>query len=269
MRLVALLCLTLAAPLMAAPEAPLLEPRLHLVTGSGAVTVSYVVLNAFKPSNVRIPGATLERWQFTTDDGVKRLELMLKLKAGQDLEWHTLEISNAKSKRSLEVGWSRAVWVDAAMTHPISFERIEQQFGRQLGQRPYWGVRIFNDSAQTVTLERLIYAPRSVSSGRIALQTRYDPEWFSRLGAWAANPDQALPGNSSIVGADSISLAVLPSRGFSLAILGLSFKPSSACKQPAARSSQPYLQPVLQYRVGRSAARLYPLPDTITALLCP
>jgi len=269
MKLVALLCLTLAGSLLAAPEAKLLEPRLQLVTGAGAVTVRYVVLNAFKPSSLRIPGVTLERWQFSTDDGVKYLELTLKLKAGEDLEWHTVEISDSKSKRMLEVGPSRVVWADAATSHPISFERIEQQFGAQLGQRPYWGVRIFNDSAQTVTLERLIYAPRSVSSGRIALQTRYDPEWFSRLGAWAANPDQALPGNSSIVGADSISLAVLPSRGFSLAILGLSFKPSSACKQPATRSSQPFLQPVLQYRVGRSAARLYPLPDTITALLCP
>lgn len=269
MRLVALLCLTLAAPLLAAPETALLEPRLQLVTGSGAVTVRYVVLKAFKPSSVRIPNATVERWQFTTEEGVQHLELTLKLNAGQDLEWHTLEISDAKSKRSLEVGPSRVVWADAAIPHPISFERIEQQFGAQLGQRPYWGVRIFNDSAQTVTLERLIYAPRSVSSGRIALQTRYDPEWFSRLGAWAANPDQALPGNSSIVSADAIRLEVLPSRGFSLAILGLSFKPLSACRTPSARSSQPYLQPVLQYRVGNSPARLYPLPDTITALLCP
>ena len=269
MRLVALLCLTLAAPLFAAPETKLLEPRIQLVTGSGAVTVRYVVLNAFQPSNVRILGATLDRWQFSTDDGVTYLELTVKLRTGQDLEWHTVEISDAKSKRSVEVGPSRAVWADAATKHPISFERIEQQFGRQLGQRPYWGVRIFNDSAQTVTLERLIYAPRAISSGRIALQTRYDPEWFSRLGAWAANPDQALPGNSSIVSSDAIKLEVLPSRGFSLAILGLSFKPLSACKQPAARASQPYLQPLLQYRVGKSAARMYPLPDTITALLCP
>jgi hypothetical protein len=269
MRLVALLCLMLAAPLMAAPEAALLEPRLQLVTGSGSVTVRYVVLKAFKPSSVRVPNTTVERWQFTTEEGVKYLELTLKLGAGQDLEWHTLEIVDAKSKRSLEVGGSRIVWADAATPHPISFERIEQQFGSQLGQRPYWGVRIFNDSNQKVTLERLIYAPRSVMSGRIALQTRYDPEWFSRLGAWAANPDQALPGNSSIVDANAIKLEVLPSRGFSLAILGLSFKPLMACKKPLARASQPYLQPVLQYRVGGGQARLYPLPDTITALLCP
>ena len=269
MRLAALLCLTLAAPLLAAPETALLEPRLYLVTGSAAVTISYVVLNAFKPSAVRIPGATLERWQLITEDGVKRLELTLKLKAGQDLEWHSLEVSDAKSKRTLEVGWSRAVWADAATKHPISFERIEQQFASQLGQRPYWGVRIFNDSAQTVTIERLIYAPRFVSSARIALQTRYDPEWFTRLGAWAANPEQALPGNSSIVGADAVKLRVLPSRGFSLALLGLSFKPLAACRSPLARASQPYLQPVLQYRVGSGTARLYPLPDTITALLCP
>ena len=269
MRLAALLCLTLAAPLLAAPEAALLEPRLQLLTGSGTVTVSYVVPNAFKISAVRIPGATVERWQFSTDDGVKHLELTVKLKAGLDLEWHTLEISDAKSKRSLEVGWSRIVWAAATPAHPISFERIEQQFGRQLGQRPYWGVRIFNDSAQTVTIERLIYAPRAVMTARIALQTRYDPEWFSRLGAWAANPDQALPGNSSIVDADAIGLQVLPSRGFSLALLGLSFKPLAACKSPTARASQPFLQPALQYRVGSGAARLYPLPDTITALLCP
>ena len=269
MRLVALLCLTLAAPLLAAPETKLLEPRLQLVTGSGAVMVRYVVLNAFQPTSLRIPGATLDRWQFSTDDGITYLELTLKLRTGQDLEWHTVEITNAQSKRSLEVGPSRALWADAATKHPISFERIEQQFGAGLGQRPYWGVRIFNDSSQTVTLERLIYAPRTVGSGRIALQTRYDPEWFSRLGAWAANPDQALPGNSSIVSAEAIKLEVLPSRGFSLAILGLSFKPLPACKQPAARASQPYLQPVLQYRVGNSPARMYPLPDTITALLCP
>ena len=269
MRLALLLALTIAAPLLAAPATSSLEPRLQLVTGSGAVTVSYVVLNAFKPSNVRIPGGTLERWQFTTEDGVKRLELTLKLKAGQDLEWHTLEISDAKSKRILEVGWSRALWVDAKLSHPISFERIEQQFGAQLGQRPYWGVRIFNDSAQIVTIERLIYAPRAVVSARIALQTRYDPEWFSRLGVWAANPDQALPGNSSIVGADAIGLQVLPSRGFSLALLGLSFKLLAACKAPSLRASQPYLQPALQYRMAGGAARLYPLPDTITALLCP
>ncbi len=269
MRLIALLCLTLAVPLLAAPEVPLLEPRLQLVTGSGSVTVRYAVLKAFQTTSLRIPGATLQRWQFTSDEGVKYLELTLKLGVGQDLEWHTLEISDGKSKRFVEVGPSRVVWADATNPHPISFERIEQQFGAQLGQRPYWGVRIFNDSAQTVTLERLIYAPRSVMSGRIALQTRYDPEWFSRLGMWAANPDQALPGNSSIVDANAISLAVLPSRGFSLAILGLSFKPLSACRTPLARASQPYLQPVLQYRVGVGRARLYPLPDTITALLCP
>ena len=269
MKLTVLLCLTLAGPLLAAPETKLLEPRLYLVTGSGTVTVSYVVLKAFKVSNVRIPGATLERWQFTTEDDLKHLELTLRLKAGQDLEWHMLEISDAKFKRTLEVGPSRAVWADAKTPHPISFERIEQQFASQLGQRPYWGVRIFNDSPQTVTVERLIYAPRSVSSNRIALQTRYDPEWFTRLGTWAANPDQALPGNSSIVSADAIKLEVLPSRGFSLALLGLSFKPLSACKSPAARASQPYLQPALQYRVGSGAARFYPLPDTITALLCP
>ncbi len=264
MRLVALLCLTLAAP-----ASPLLEPRMQLVTGSGALTVRYAVLKAFKPSAVRIPGATVERWQFITDDGVTYLELTLKLKTGQDLEWRSLEITDAKSKRSSQVGWSRVVWADATLPHPINFERIEQQFGAGLGQRPYWGVRIFNDSNQKVTLERLIYAPRSVSGGRIALQTRYDPEWFSKLGMWAANPDQALPGNSSIVSAEAIKLEVLPSRGFSLAILGLSFKPLAACRTPSARASQPYLQPVLQYRVGKSAARLYPLPDTITALLCP
>lgn len=269
MRLALLLALTVAAPLLAAPEAALLEQRMQLLTGSGAVTVRYVVLKAFKPSSLRIPNATVEGWQFTSDDSVKYLELTLKLKAGLDLQWHTLEIGDGKSKRTVEVGPSRVIWVDATLPHPINFERIEQQFGRQLGQRPYWGVRIFNDSPQTVTLERLIYAPRSVISGRIALQTRYDPEWFSRLGMWAANPDQALPGNSSIVNAEAIKLEVLPSRGFSLAILGLSFKPLTACKQPTARASQPYLQPVLQYRVGNGRARLYPLPDTITALLCP
>jgi hypothetical protein len=262
---------TLSSGAPAAAESGVLEPRMHFLVEPTEVQIAYTVRQAFTPASVRVPGLTVAGWTFSNIAGVRELRLRLRAAKSQDVEWHTVQITDAKTKRvrTLEVGASRVVFAGAASDHPLEFERIEQQFGRQLGQRPYWGVRLFNESAQTVTVLRLLYAPKASGTARVALQPRYDPNWFANLGAWAASPDLALPGGASLVDAERVGFQVLPARGFSMAILGLSFKPLERCRTQGVQMDAWALQPVIEYRVGSGAPRLYPLPDTITAPLCP
>jgi hypothetical protein len=267
---VALATLALAAP-PPAVERGVLEPKMHFVSGSGDLEVSYRVLKPFAASRLRVPGLAVRDWRVSNEAGEQRLTVRLRAQVGRDAEWQTVEITDRATKkvRVFEVGWSRALWSRDFQTGALEFERIEQQFGRQLAQRPYWGVRLFNDADQPVTIERLIYAPKGAITARVALQNRYDPNWFSDLGAWAASPTQTLPGGARLVDAERVGLSVLPSRGFSMAILGLSFQPSSVCQKPGVHMDTLALQPVIQYRVGASPSRYYALPDTITAPLCP
>ena len=155
--------------------------------------------------------------------------------------------------------------------YELGYERMEQQPSSRL----YLGLRIFNDSAQTVTVDKFIYAPSKVSANRVLVIPRYDGQWFSKLEDWVHGSGTPLPQDATLMDSSNWELKILPSRGFSAAIVASSFKPAFSClragvkRDPAKRVDSAVLQPVIVYRVSTGKTRRYPVPATILADLCP
>ena len=84
-----------------------------------------------------------------------------------------------------------------------------------------------------------------------------------------------LPQGATLMDSSNLELKILPSRGFSAAIVASSVKPAFSClragvkRDPAKRVDSAVLQPVIIYRVGTGKSQRYPVPDTILADPCP
>jgi hypothetical protein len=265
--------------LLSASAAPLergvLHPRVHLVHGSSGgdpMLVYYELAQPLTLKSLRVPGLPIKSWRFVTAFQKRNLEIELEVKPGLSTEWDRLEIvDGANRARSLFVAPSRALTVPERDRYEINYERMEQKPSSRL----YLGLRIFNDSAQVVTIDRFIYAPSAASTNRILVHPSYDPAWFNRLEVWSERTDNTLPQGSSLLNSEKLNLKIAPSRGFSAAIVGQSFKAGFSCaragvkRDPGKRVDSAYLQPLIQYRVGNGKPLLYPVPDAIIADLCP
>jgi hypothetical protein len=253
----------------------LLEPRVHLLqttmTGD-PLLVYYDTPSATQLTAVRIPGVAVSAWRFVTAFGKRSLELEIARRPGLNTEWDTLEVRDASgATRRVPVGPSRVTVLSERAQPDLSYERMEQEPNNRL----FLGLRIFNDAAAVVTVDKFIYAPSAASNAQVVVVPRYDSAWFDKLEAWGRQPGDPLPAGSSLVNANSMNLKILPSRGFSAAIVAQSFKPNFRCpragitRDPKKRVDSAVLQPFIVYRVGSGAPQIYPIPDTIIADICP
>jgi hypothetical protein len=261
--------------LLGNPASPL-EPRvhfLHAAISGDPMLVYYEVTAPFELKSVKIAGVPIKSWQFVTAFQKHSLEIELVTKPGLNAEWDRLEVIDSSGKpRALSVAPSRAMTVPEKPSYELDYERMEQQPSSRL----YLGLRIFNDSAQTVTMDEFIYAPFKVSANRVLVNPRYDGQWFTKLEAWVRGTGGTpLPQGARLMDSSKLRLKILPSRGFSAAIVAQSFKPAFSClragvkRDPQKRVDSAVLQPVIQYRVGSGKPQFYPIPDTILADLCP
>jgi hypothetical protein len=273
--LLGLLTLLNAAGATGAAERGVLEPRVHLVHGDpngDPILVYYEVKRPLELKSVNVPGLPIRSWRFVTAFSKRSLEIEIIPKAGLNLEWNALRVvDSANRQRTLGVAPGRAMTIPRRQAYEINFERMEQQPSTRL----YLGLRIFNDAAQPVTIEKFIYAPSAAATNRILVQPRYDKAWFTQLETWTKQNGSALPEGSSLMNSNALNLTILPSRGFSAAVVAQSFKPEFSCtragieRDPGKRVDSAYLQPIIQYRVGNGKPLFYPIPDAIIADLCP
>ena len=266
--------LLIAFALLGTPARPL-EPRVHFLHGAIGGDPMLVYYEASQPlelKSVRIAGVPIKSWQFVTAFGKQSLEIELVTKPGLNAEWDTLEVIDASGKpRALNVAPSRAMTVPEKPSYELNYERMEQIPSSRL----FLGLRIFNDSAQTVTVDKFVYAPSKVSANRVLVVPRYDPAWFTKLEDWVLARATPLPSGATLMDSSKLGLKILPSRGFSAAIVASSFKPAFSClragveRDPQKRVDSAVLQPIIVYRVGGGKQQFYPIPDTILADLCP
>jgi hypothetical protein len=262
--------------LLAPPvERGILEPRVHLLhgaVGGDPLLVYYESKTPLELKSLSIPGVPIKSWRFMTAYGVRSLEIELIAKPGLDAEWNALSVTDASDKpRVLSVAPSRVLVIQERDAYELSYERLEQEPSARL----YLGLRIFNDTSQTITVDKFIYAPSQVTANRILLEPRYDPKWFTKLEAWGKSASGTPPEGATLADSSRLNLKIPPSKGFSAAIVGSSFKPGFSCgragvkRDPSKRVDSAYLQPLIQYRVGNEAPQFYPVPDAIITDLCP
>jgi hypothetical protein len=269
------LLLAALVTLISSPERGPLEPKvqfLHGFRGGDPILVYYEITAPLELKAVRVQNLPIKQWRLITAFEKRNLEIEVVPEPGLNVEWDRLSIVDGRgAERTLYVAPSRAMYVPERARYEINYERMEQQPSAKL----YMGLRIFNDSAQPVTVEKFVYAPSQVSANRIVIEPGYDTDWFKKLDAWANNQAATFPAGSSLRDSQNLNLTILPSKGFSAAVVNSSFKPGFSCvrtkqfRDPGKRVDSAYLQPLVQYRVGNSKSQFYPLPDAIITDLCP
>jgi hypothetical protein len=269
--------IALLSALVAAQSAPrALEPRVHLLhatPGGDPMLVYYEAASSTAFKTVSIPGVPVRAWRFVTAFGKRSLEIELITKPGLNAEWDALSVTDPSGKvQRIPVGPSRVTTIQERDQYELSYERMEQEPNNRL----FLGLRVFNDSDQIVTVDKFIYAPSQASAARVLVQPRYDSAWFQKLEDWVRAPSSpTLPAGATLMDANNMGLKILPSRGFSAAIVAQSFKREFTCpragvkRDPSKRVDSAVLQPFIVYRVGGGAQRYYPIPDTIIADVCP
>ena len=269
----------------AEPRADWLKPKLHLIYGQESgdpVRAYFERTRAFDEAKLEIKsvgaaGVQVRSWRRLEAFGKPLLEVEFAPKPGVDANFDSLRLVTSDGKRfDVPVGPNRVLYLKPKDRYEINFEVMEQLPNERL----YLGMRVFNDAEQPVTIERLIYAPSAAATGRILLNPAYDGAWFAKLEAWSravvagAGALPPLPAGARYADAGRLNLKVLPSRGFSAAIVEPSLKAGYSClraaqKPPAAgRRDNAFLQGIIEYRVGDGPKQLYPLPDQVFADVC-
>ena len=277
-----LLVLLLGMTALAAP-APSLEPRVHFVHGWAEgdglklyyqIPLSTVPNDPFgaKPGNsapsiktVTVTGLPLKNWRIVDSFGKSEIELSVDIKTGLDATFSSLKINGS----SVAVAPSRVLYLKPERKYPLSFEKLEQQPTSKL----LFAMRIFNDSPEVMIIEKILYAPKGVSSERVLLTPRYDSEFFNKLENWSASSSKTLPDGVTMTDSSKVNLKILPSRGFGAAIIGSSLTMScpnpKRTRDPAKRYDTFISQPIIQYRLGSGKPAFYPIPDQIISDICP
>jgi hypothetical protein len=279
-RLCLLLLLGLGA--VAAP-APTLEPRVHFVhgwEGGDPLSLFYEIPQPLVPNaplgtktgssslqikSVAVSGLPLLGWGVVQPFSRRELELKVNLKTGLDASFSSLKLNGT----SVGVAPSRVLYLKEQTTYPLSFEKLEQQPNERL----FMAMRIFNDSPETITIEKILYAPDSVSSAKVLVQPKYDSEFFRAVEKWVSGESKAYPSGASLENSNKLNFKVLPSRGFGAAIVDASVayscKTRKRPRDPAKRYDTFVSQPIIVYRVGQNKPQMYPIPDQIIADICP
>jgi hypothetical protein len=275
-----LLLLGLAA---SAAPAPLLEPRVHFVhgwEGGDPLSLFYQIPQSLVPNTplgsktgggvlqiktVTVSGLPLLGWGVVQPFSRRELELKVKLKAGLDVSFSSLKVNGA----TVAVAPSRVLYLKPQTAYPLSFEKLEQQPNERL----FMAMRIFNDSPETITIEKILYAPEAVSSAKVLVQPKYDSEFFREVEKWVSGESKAYPNGASLQNSNKLNLKILPSRGFGAAIVDASVayscKTRKRPRDPARRYDTFVSQPIVVYRLGNGKSAFYPIPDQIIADICP
>jgi hypothetical protein len=252
------------------PNKQILEPRMYLLYGfetGDPVRVYFERTQKPEFKTLRVPGLTLKHWDYLTAFGKDLLELEFKITPNMDAEFDSVIVTdNKNTTQKIYVGPSRIMYLKPKKEYEINFELMEQI----PNQRLFLGINMFNDSAQTVTIEQLIYAPKTTSTNQILLNSNYDPKWFTKLEAWSkTNNAAALPLGSSFANSSDLNLKLKPGKGFSAAVVAASFQAKLLCQKGLnAKLEAVFLQPVVKYRVGNGKSQLYPIPDNVQANVC-
>jgi hypothetical protein len=272
--------LMLGVTALAAP-APKLEPRVHFVHGweSGdPVSLFYQIPQDLVPNepfgtktggdaikSVSVSGLPLLGWGLVNSFGRRELELKVALKAGLDAKFSSLKINGS----NVAVAPTRVLYLKPESLYPISFEKLEQQPNERL----FMAMRIFNDSPDTVFIDKILFAPEGVTNNKVLVQPKYDSEFFRDLEKWVAGERKTYPNGAKLENSNALNVKILPSRGFGAAIVDSSIKYSCKTRKrsrdPAKRYDTFFSQPVVVYRVGNGKAKFYPIPDQIIADICP
>lgn len=272
-----LLCAALAAP------TPILEPRVHFVhgwEGGDAVVLFYQIpqelvpktgfgaqsgSSALEVKSVSASGLPMQGWNIVKSFGKSEIGLNIKFKAGLDSSFSSLKVNGA----AVNVAPSRVLYLKPLSSYPLSFEKLEQQPNDRL----FMAMRIFNDSSQTITIDKILFAPTGVSSGKVLVNPKYDSEFFRNLEKWVSGEGKSFPAGSSLENANKLDLKILPARGFGAAIVDQSIQYSCKTRKrerdPSKRYDTFFSQPIVVYRVGNGKAQFYPIPDQIVADICP
>jgi hypothetical protein len=263
-----------------------LVPKLHFVFGheqGEPVQMYFQRTPAFDAKkleikSVKVPGLKVRSWQLFEAFGKPLLELDFQPKPGDDVNFETIQIGDGKQTYTIYVGPNRVMYLKPKPKYELEFEVLEQIPNTRL----YLAMQFFNDSPQTVTINRIIYAPKIASTNRILLNPAYDSTWFTKLELWSRASIKdvsllpALPDKAKYANANNLNLQIKPSRGFSAAIVEPSLKAKYSCLRlppakrpdPKIRQDNAYLQAVIEYRVGTGPKQLYPIPDSIQTDVC-
>ena len=263
-----------------------LVPKMHFVLGfenSEPVQMYFQRTPAFDAKKLEIkritvPGLNVRSWQLFEAFGKPLLEIDFQPKPGDDVNFEGIQISDGKQTYTVNVGPNRVMYLKPKLKYELTFDVLEQIPNSRL----YLAMQFFNDSPQTVTINRIIYAPTIASTNRILLNPAYDSTWFTKLELWSraqvndVNLLPPLPDKAKYADANNLNLQIKPSRGFSAAIVEPSLKAKYSClRLPAAKRPDPkvrqdnaYLQAVIEYQVGTGPKQLYPIPDAIQTDVC-
>lgn len=262
-------------------------PKLHFIYGfehGDPVRVYFERTKAFDDAKleikgVSVPGVKVRSWRSLEAFSKPLFEVEFALKPGDDVDFDALRIQDAKGQEyAVRVGPNRVMYLKPKEQYEINFEVMEQLPNERL----YLGMRVFNDSSQTVTIDRIVYAPKAAATNQILLNPAYDPAWFRKLEVWSQALVKGggllppLPERAKYADAGKLNLKIAPSFGFSAAIVEPSLKPNYSClRTPAAQKTDPakrrdnaYLLGAIEYRVGSGPKQWYPLPDQIFADVC-
>jgi hypothetical protein len=272
MKRLAPILITLAFGALASsnPNKQILEPRMYLLYGfetGDPVRVYFERSQKPEFKTVRVPGLNLNHWGYLSASGKDLLELEFKITPNMDAEFDSIVVTDSKNvAREIYVGPSRIMYLKPKKEYEISFEVMEQI----PNQRLFLSINFFNDSAQSVIIEQIIYAPKTASTKQILLNPNYDPKWFSKLEAWSkTNNATALPTGSHFANSSNLNLKLEPGKGFSAAVVAASFQAKLLCQKGLnAKPEAVFLQPVVKYRVGNGKSQLYPIPDNVQANVC-
>jgi hypothetical protein len=217
--------------------------------------------------NVSITGLPLKNWRIVDAFGKRNLELNINPKVGLDLTFNSLKINGS----SVAVAPTRVLYLKPKTKYPLSYQRLQQQPSDAL----FLAMQIFNDSPETISIEKILFAPSGVSADRVLVNPRYESNFFSNIESWLLNPTKGTPSGTKLENSSTLNLKVLPSRGFGAAIVASSFKNAFNCKlnkrpRDAGKRYDTFVsQPLIQYRIGNGKAQFFPIPDQIVADICP
>ncbi len=258
--------------LSANAAAPTLERRVHFLNGweGGEPMLLYYRFPTepkLEVKSVRVAGLPIERFDVVDAFGKRELEITVKMRPGLDVTFDSVVLNG----QPVPVAPTRVLYLKPKEPFQINYERLEQLPNRTL----FLGMQIFNDSSQTVTIDKILYAPKGVASDRVLISSSYDAAFFKNLETWVLTGGAGLPKATKLLNSSALNLRVPPSKGFGAAIVAASFQKAYSCKaknaarDPTLRFDTAYLSPIVVYRVGKGQAQFYPIPDQIIADICP
>ncbi len=247
-----------------------LESRVHFVhewEGGDGIKLYYPISDGADIKSVVISGLPLKSWRVLKPFRKFELELVVNIKPGLDTTFSRLQINGS----SVYVAPSRVFYFKPLVKYALSYEKLEQEPTNAL----FIAMQIFNDSADTLTIEKILYAPKGVSADRVLIHPRYDSKFFLKIEDWLRSGAKGYPAGVTLENAMQLNLKILPSRGFAAAIVTASFATQYNCKlgqRPRdirKRYDTLVAQPIIQYRIGTGKSLFYPIPDQIIADICP